>query len=151
MIPIHIGRVYLRKNQVTSFHSSVGVNYWYMNQNIGQSPPHTMRGLLCSAPLDVTGFRMWYRPSSDSPDLQFKVWIIKQIRTHGSTSVVNQIHKSDIYQPKTLSSVELHFPVEGMAAEPGDLLSLGFERIGTAGTSTYLLYPDATTLETRDP
>ena len=151
MIQFNVGRIYFRQNQVVSFHQTVGANYWYLLTNIGQSPGHLIKGHVTGEAIDVTGFRMWMQTNSTSADLQFKTWVIRQRRKSHSTTVDNQIFKSEVFTPKHLGPIEIKFDIDDMACEPGDLISLAFERIGTGGNWQYIGYPDAVTIETRQP
>ena len=121
-----------------------------MLQNIGQDPSYKLKGHVCGEALDVTGFRMWTQTSTTNDDLQFKVWVIRQRRVNKSTTVENEIFKSEVFQPKHNGPIEIKFDID-FSCEPGDILSLAFERIGTAGAFTRYLYPDATTILTRQP
>jgi len=151
MIRFEIGRVYLRKNQIVTFHSTVGSGYWYMWQNVAKSyDKYSFHGHYVGRHINITGMRMWYHTNSTAKELQFRAWVIKQTKAHKSTTYVNEFFKSDVVQPRHRGPLELSFDFD-TSAKAGDVISVAFERIGTTGAGTYLLFPRATTIFTREP
>lgn len=139
-------RVYLRRNQIASFSSTHGVSNSNMNRSLGLSLSSLdnllIRGFPINRAANVTELRLHLGANSSSAELRFEPIVICR-RADGTTDTA----VLPLQQPQA-TRYAVRLAIENFQVAAGDLLSVGFRRTSSGGSSTYYLYLDgAFTLE----